>query len=87
MEIMESLNKDHKIPPMPEMAIIQPKEYRQKIKTIHAASREVFDSKVNDLLMDGYTVLETHITERNLSINYYAILTKYIEVIPNEDKA
>lgn len=69
------------------LTVVEPKEYRQKIKTIHATRREVFDNKVNDLLMDGYTLLETHITECNQSINYYAILTKYIEVIPNEDKA
>lgn len=76
-----------KIKPMPEMAIINPKEYRRQIKTIRATQIEVFDSEVNELLLKGYDILHTQITELNYMVGYYAILTKYIEVIPDEDKA
>ena len=45
METKKNLNENHIIPLMPEMAIIQPKEYRQKIKTIHATGRGVISWK------------------------------------------
>lgn len=81
MSVMDSTRESgHSTPDMP--CIIEPKQYKEMIKTIRAGTHESFDKKVNELLSEGWTVKNAYIFMNgngNGSTLYCAILSRYYE--------
>ena len=79
MSVMDSIKKSgHSTPEMP--CIIEPKQYKEMIKTIRAGTHESFDKKVNELLSEGWTVKNAYIFINDSGNgSYCAILSKFYE--------